>query len=287
MVDSEDNATSSPTTSNKKRKYNAVMGIIRPGDDDMRANLYMVKSYPYLSRALGGEDGFDPTNPSVKRSMCGLLNELLSTEYQLDINGISNKKISYVRVLRTQSDCSFLNSKEWVDTAIEIAGSKQSTFESAKRITNHIIRYYQDSFLAACEIQRVPVSKPMSATKFQAMLRVGGVSGTGKRELEKHLSAHLGKGFCPTRRSVDMLAEGHCEVYSGSIEFTYDGKEKAEFFEWTEKNINDEITVYLQRHLNSKSITPSEVKRVQVVVGGDRGDTAFQFGASVSVDAKQ
>ena len=34
----------------------------------------------------------------------------------------------------------------------------------------------------------------------------------------------------------------------------------------------------------SKSIIPSEVKRVQVVVGGDHGDTAFQFGASVSVD---
>jgi hypothetical protein len=55
----------------------------------------MAKSYPYPLRALGGEDGFDPTNPSVKRSMCGLmteLNKLLSTEYQLDINGISDKK---------------------------------------------------------------------------------------------------------------------------------------------------------------------------------------------------
>jgi len=62
------------------------------------------------------------------------------------------------------------------------------------------------------------------------------------------------------------------------------GKEKAEFIKWTEKNINDEITVYLQQHLNSKSITPSEVKRVQVVVGGDHGDKAFQFGASVSFD---
>jgi len=157
-VDSEDNATSSPTTSNKKRKYNAVQGIILPGDDDMKANSNMAKSYPYLSRALGGEEGFDPTNPSVKRSMRGLLtelNELLSTEYQLDVNGISNKKISYVRVPRTQSDRSFLNSKEWVDTAIKIARSKQcsGTFESAKRITNHIIRYYRDSFLAACEIQ--------------------------------------------------------------------------------------------------------------------------------------
>ena len=78
------------------------------------------------------------------------LNNLLSTEYQLDVNGISNNKISYVRVPQTQSDRSFLNSKEWVDTAIQIAGSKRGvTFESAKRITNHIIRYYWDSFLAA------------------------------------------------------------------------------------------------------------------------------------------
>jgi hypothetical protein len=74
----------------------------------------------------------------------------------------------------------------------------------------------------------------MSATQFQAMLRAGGVSGTGERKLKKHLSAHLGKGFCPTRRSVNMLSEGHCKVYYGSIEFTYDGKEKAEFIEWTE-----------------------------------------------------
>jgi len=113
-VDNGDNATSPPATSNKKRKYNAVMGMITPGDDDLMANSNMAKSYPYL------------------------------LEYQLDINGISNKKISYVRVPRTQSDRSFLNSKEWVDTTIEITGSKRGgTFESAKRITNHIIRYYR------------------------------------------------------------------------------------------------------------------------------------------------
>jgi hypothetical protein len=116
------------------------------------------------------------------------------------------------------------------------------------------------------------------------MLCAGRVSGTGKRELKKHLSAHLGKGFCPTRQSIDMLADGHCKVHYGSMEFTYDGKEKAEFIEWTEKNIKDKIAVNLQRHLNSKSIAPSEVERVQVVVGRDHGDTAFQFGLSVSVN---
>ena len=74
-----------------------------------------------------------------------------------------------------------------------------------------------------------------------------------------------------------MLAKGHTIVHYGSIEFAYDGKEKAEFIELTEKNINEEITVYLQRHLTSKSILPSEVVHIQVVVGGDHGDTARPF----------
>ena len=56
-VDNKVNATSSPTTSNKKHKYNAVMGIVTLGDDDMMANLNMAKSYPYLSRALGRRRG--------------------------------------------------------------------------------------------------------------------------------------------------------------------------------------------------------------------------------------
>ena len=123
----------------------------------------------------------------------------------------------------------------------------------------------------------------MTATQFQAMLTVGGVTGEGERELKKYLSAHLGKGFCPTRRSVDMLAEGHCKITYGSTEFKYDGIDKAEFAEWTIKDIHDEITVYLQRYLTSKSVMPAVIKRVQVVVGGNHGDTAFQFGASVSV----
>jgi len=123
----------------------------------------------------------------------------------------------------------------------------------------------------------------MSATQFQAMLCATKVTGTGEKEIKKHLSAHLGKGFCPTRRSVDMLAEGHSDILYGSLEFMYDDKDKAEFIEWTEKNIHDEICLNLQRHLTSKSVLPSDVVHVQAVVGGNHGDTAFQFGAKVSV----
>ncbi len=100
----------------------------------------------------------------------------------------------------TLSDHSFVNTKEWIDTAIQLSGSKHSgTFESACCIINHMIKFYLDSFLIACENQKVPTGKEMSSTRFQPMLSAAKVSGTGDRELKKHLSAHLGQGFCPTR----------------------------------------------------------------------------------------
>ena len=70
---------------------------------------------------------------------------------------MSNNKICYVRVPRTSSDSSFRNSKEWLDAAIRISGSKQNdTFNAAYRIANHLLRFYKDSVLAACETQKVP-----------------------------------------------------------------------------------------------------------------------------------
>jgi hypothetical protein len=81
-----------------------------------------------------------------------------------------------------------------------------------------------------------------------------------------------------------MLSEGHGIVYYGSCQFTYDGNKKSEFVEWTGKKSDEEITLELKRHLSSKSVMPADVLHVQVVVGGDHGDTAFQFGASVSVE---
>jgi hypothetical protein len=71
-------------------------------------------------------------------------------------------------------------------------------------------------------------------------------------------------------------------VNYGCINFTYKGKQQEEFIEWSEKRIDDEIARYLQRHLQSKSAKPADVLRIQAVAGGDHGDTAFQFGASVS-----
>jgi hypothetical protein len=44
------------------------------------------------------------------------------------------------------------------------------------------------------------------------------------------------------------------------------------------------IARYLQRHLQSKSANPAGVLCVQVVVGGNHDNGAFQFGASVSAE---
>ncbi len=68
----------------------------------------MSKLYPNLSHALGDDDGFfDMTDLLVDKTLQGLLkelNHLLSTNYELNLRGISNQHKSYVRVPRTTSD---------------------------------------------------------------------------------------------------------------------------------------------------------------------------------------
>jgi len=204
-----------PIMGNKKRKSNEAVPILLPPDVSGAS-----EKYPRLSWMLGQHVGFNPTEPRTKKIMESLLVELvdlLSTEYELVVKNSANKRLSYVRVPTSSSNRSFQNSKEWVDTAIKIAGSTHGgTFESAYRIANHLIRFYKDSVLAALETQRIPVCKPMSATEFSAMVKAGNINVMGEKELKKHLRSHLGRGFCPTSRSVNMLSEGHGEIYYGN-----------------------------------------------------------------------
>ena len=73
-MDEQSNATSSTTTSNKKRKHNVidVSVMVTPGDDNNMVKPDIAMSYPYLSNTLGGEEGFDPSDPSVQKSMKSL-----------------------------------------------------------------------------------------------------------------------------------------------------------------------------------------------------------------------
>jgi hypothetical protein len=160
--------------------------------------------YPLLSIALGQEDGFNPSDPTIQKDMRALLAELIdlfSTDYELNVNDSRDNTLSFVRVPKTSSNQSFQNSKEWIDVAIKIAGSKHGgTYKSAYCIANHLC--HKDSVLAACETQQVVVCKPMSApTAFSSMMCTAQISGTGEQEMKKHLRAHQGLGFCPTRKT--------------------------------------------------------------------------------------
>ncbi len=145
----EDNSNNSTTVvaitllpmGRKKRKLNDIdPSVALPDDNDVE------RLYPYLSRALGGqEDGFDITSPSVVKSMQALLTELtnfFTSDYELKGKDIAKHGhvIHYVRVPITSSNQSFQKDKEWLDAAIQISGSKhKGTFESGYQIANHLI----------------------------------------------------------------------------------------------------------------------------------------------------
>jgi hypothetical protein len=252
----------------------------------VRATFFSSDYYPSSSHLQ--DDGFNLGDPPTLKRLRALLAELidlLSDDYELNITDFANNSVTWVRVPKTSSDRSFLNSKEWLNAAIRVAGSKHGgTYEASYRITNHLLHFYRDSVLDACATQRVSIIENMTPTTFYSMIFAAGVNGRGEAEIKKHLKAHLGADFCPTRKGVSMLSDGHGVVHYNSMDFTYDGKQQSERIEWTEKCIDDEIIRYLQSHLQSESVDPSDICDVQVVVGGDHGDTAFQFEASVAVE---
>ena len=91
--------------SNKKQKLNKVMSI---GSVPLNDN-----GYPLLSHALGQEDGFNPSDPTIQKDMQALLAELidsLSMDYELNAFDSANNTLSFVPVPKTSSDQSFQNS---------------------------------------------------------------------------------------------------------------------------------------------------------------------------------
>jgi hypothetical protein len=126
------------------------------------------------------------------------------------------------------------------------------------------------------------IAQPMSTVEYVAMLSALNITGARERELTKYLRQYIGKAFCPTQNEMSMLTKGHTKVYTGSILWTYEGKSRKETVEWSEKHLHTEIETQLCRILRSRNVKPSDVLAVEAVVGGDHGDTAFQFGAAVT-----
>jgi hypothetical protein len=92
--------------------------------------------------------------------------------------------IMFVRVPRSSSDKSFNNTKSWVDEALKYNGSTHGgTIESAFRVSNHLCRFYRDSFVTAMEKQGIPIAQPMSMVKYAAMMSALNITGKKERVL--------------------------------------------------------------------------------------------------------
>ena len=97
------------------------------------------------------------------------------------------------------------------------------------------------------EMQGMPIAQPMSTVEYTAMMSVLNITGKMERVLGKYMRQHLGPAFYPTQRSVSILAQGHTKVYTGSMPWIYESKEREETAEWTEKDLHTEIEVQLLR----------------------------------------
>jgi hypothetical protein len=243
--------------------------------------------YPILAGVYGNK--FDPVDHKTLKSIRLMLLEIVhlldASQEGLKVKDFGGHNVVFIRVPCSSSDKSFNNTKSWVDEALKINGlTHGGTFESAFHVSNHLCRFYRDSFVAAMNKQGMAIAQPMLTVQFAAMMSRLNITGTKERVLVKFMRQHLGAGFCPTQRSVWILAEGHTKVQTGSMPWIYDGKEKEETVEWTKKDLHTEIEVQMLRCLKSRGVRPSDVKAVNAVVGGNHGDTAFQFGDAISAE---
>ena len=136
--------------------------------------------YPILGKFYG--DGFDPYDELTQQSIRSMLTEIIhlldSSRGGLRVKDFGGHEVEFVRVPRSSTDKSFNNNKSWVDDALKINGSTHGgTYESAFRVSNHLCRFYRDSFVAAIEKQGMAIAQPMSTVEYITMLSALNISG--------------------------------------------------------------------------------------------------------------
>jgi hypothetical protein len=181
-----------------------------------------------------------------------------------------------IQVPSTSSEKSFNESNDWLDRAIAISAN-------ASYISSHYCCFYRESVLLVLEKNSIPVCSSISATIYAAMISELRTTHEHKKVLTRHLRYLIGQCFCPSRRHFEILYNGHSEINVGSLSWDYNGTQKAKTVEWCQTDIIMEVENQMSRVLQSHNVEPSTSKGIQVVVGGDHGDTAFQFGAEVAI----
>ena len=118
------------------------------------------------------------------------------------------------------------------------------------------------------------------------LLQAGNINSTQQEVITKHLRYHLGKEFLPTKNGIAMLREGHAKVFCGHVMYKYKDIRAEEKVAFSIKAMHEEISIQLARLLESRKITPQEVRSIVVVLCGNHGDVSFQFRATVHVETE-
>jgi len=241
---------------------------------------------PLLSKLFGA--GFDASNPETRQKIYQLQAEIsslgLNGRWELNSRDARGHFQTYVRVPVNTSDKSFYNSKEWLDTCIKINSSnEEDPIDSARRIATHIIKYYEDAHMKACQEQDLPIVEGMSTTAYAALLKATNMSGAQEDELRKHMADHIGKNFLPSRSKMRMMCEGHTKIFTDTVEHAYEEGEEEETIDFNWKDLSLEVSTKLAAVLSSENISPRDVKRIVAILGGDHGGDAFTFGTKLCV----
>ena len=265
------------------REAHSMPSIVTPSHPNSYA-----EEFPAMAEIFG--EDFDPHDEDTRMKMHRLFSEFAKLESDgraFVVRGRPGRETSWVNVPRNSSDQSFRKyAADWMEPILNLNAPKNDdSFDSARRMSEYLIRNYRSSFLAAAENDgTIPLCTPMTPTAYAAMVQRVGLNTSQEKVLAKHLRDHLGKAFLPTSAKVAMLSEGYTPIVTRTIEYKYPDQEKTEIIEFSEKDLVREMEAQLSRALQSKHVDPKEVKRVSNVSGGDKGGDAFQFGSRIKVE---
>jgi hypothetical protein len=198
-----------------------------------------VNKYPQLLQILG--EDFDPSDSKTNELIQTLLLEIIDilrpgVGEEVKVKNRSNRKwVLFVQVPSTSSEKSFKKLNARLDRAIAISGN-------ASYISSHLCRFYRESVLSILEKNSIPVCSPISVTIYAAMISELKITHEQEKVLTRHLRYHIGQGFYPSQRHVEILYNGHKEVNVGSLFWDHDRTQKAKTVEWCQTDIDMEET---------------------------------------------
>ena len=126
----------------------------------------------------------------------------------------------------------------------------------------------------------------MNETRLAAMWKDTGVNFTQEAVILRHLRGHFGNRAFATLKKVRMLCEGHTEIKVGKAPHSYEKGDAPETLEYSYKCLKTELETQIASKLSCYDLQRTPIERVDIILGGDHGQGAFQFGVKVVIVLK-